>query len=88
MPRCGVPDMPDMGSIMKRKRRYVTANTEWEKTDLTYKIDNYSPDMSQPEIRAEMKRAFKVWSDNSGLTFTEVSSSNADIRISVSVGPL
>lgn len=42
---------------------------------------NYSPDLDPAVIDDAFKRAFKVWSDVTPLTFTQIYSGEADIMI-------
>lgn len=42
---------------------------------------NYSPDLDRAVIDDAFKRAFKVWSDVTPLTFTQIYSGEADIMI-------
>lgn len=89
-PRCGVRDDVEPSFLNKRRRkRYVTANSKWEKSDLTFRILNSTPDMSANRVRRIIHDAFKVWSDVSPLTFTEVQHSHpkdADILIMFAEG--
>ncbi|XP_006035838.1 matrix metalloproteinase-9 [Alligator sinensis] len=72
-PRCGVPDV---GSFLT-----FEGNLKWDHTDLTYRVTNYSPDLDASVINDAFKRAFKVWSAVTPLTFTQVYSGEADIMI-------
>lgn len=42
---------------------------------------NYSPDLDRAVIDDAFQRAFKVWSDVTPLTFTQIYSGEADIMI-------
>ncbi|XP_077625830.1 interstitial collagenase [Crocuta crocuta] len=72
--RCGVPDVAE----------YVLmeGNPRWDRTDLTYRIENYTPDLPRAEVDDAIEKAFKLWSDVSPLTFTKVFEGQADIMIS------
>ncbi|XP_063161920.1 matrix metalloproteinase-27-like [Candoia aspera] len=70
-PRCGVPDIG----------QYVLALPGWGKTKLTYRIVNYTPDMSRADVDASIKKAFEVWSSVSPLTFIRIHRGRADIMI-------
>lgn len=61
-PRCGVSDH-------KVGKKYVDA--KWNRKDLSYHYDNYTPDLPQAKVRELTEKAFKYWSDVSPLTFTE-----------------
>ncbi|XP_029303927.1 collagenase 3-like [Cottoperca gobio] len=75
-PRCGVPD----GNIA----RFSTFgnNPKWEKNSLTYRIVNYTPDMSESEIDDSIEKALQVWAKVTPLRFTRMYSGTADIMIS------
>ncbi|XP_037697162.1 interstitial collagenase [Choloepus didactylus] len=73
-PRCGVPDVAQFV--------LTEGNPRWEKTHLTYRIKNYTPDLPQADVDQAIAKAFKLWSDVSPLTFTKVFEGEADIMIS------
>ena len=80
--RCGDPDI-GKGAFKRSERikRYV-AQTPWGKTALTYKIENFDNDLSEEVQRAEIAKAFKLWTNASELTVSEVQGSTpADINI-------
>ena len=80
--RCGDPDI-GKGAFKgsERIKRYV-AQTPWGKTALTYKIESFDNDLSEEVQRAEIAKAFKLWTDASELTVSEVQGSTpADINI-------
>uniref|UniRef100_A0A8B9EME4 Matrix metallopeptidase 9 n=1 Tax=Anser cygnoides TaxID=8845 RepID=A0A8B9EME4_ANSCY len=72
-PRCGVPDV---GGFLT-----FEGDLKWDHMDLTYRVMNYSPDLDRAVIDDAFKRAFKVWSDVTPLTFTQIYSGEADIMI-------
>lgn len=72
-PRCGVPDH---GGFL-----LTPGNPKWKQTDLTYRIINYTPQLSKADVEAAIEKAFEVWSNASQLTFTKVSQGEADINI-------
>uniref|UniRef100_F6VC12 Matrix metallopeptidase 1 n=1 Tax=Callithrix jacchus TaxID=9483 RepID=F6VC12_CALJA len=73
-PRCGVPDVA----------RFVLTegNPRWEKTHLTYRIENYTPDLPRADVDHAIEKAFQLWSNVTPLTFTKVPKGQADIMIS------
>ncbi|XP_032076036.1 interstitial collagenase-like [Thamnophis elegans] len=73
-PRCGVPDL---GTY-----RLTDGNPKWEKTSITYRIVNYTPDMPRSDTDEAIRKAFEVWSNVSPLTFTRMYEGEADIKIS------
>ncbi|KJD42566.1 matrixin family metalloprotease [Paenibacillus terrae] len=81
IPRCGFPD---------RRVGFVEFNehgNRWPNTNLTYRIENFTIDLTEEQVRSAIASAFKLWSDVTPLTFTEVdNNSNADIKIKFVVG--
>ncbi|XP_074527741.1 matrix metalloproteinase-18-like [Halichoeres trimaculatus] len=75
-PRCGFPD----GKVA----RYSTfgRDLKWQKNSLTYRIENYTPDMSQAEVDDSIQKALQVWANVTPLRFTRIYSGTADIMIS------
>uniref|UniRef100_A0A8C9YZ18 interstitial collagenase n=1 Tax=Sander lucioperca TaxID=283035 RepID=A0A8C9YZ18_SANLU len=75
-PRCGVPDT--------NIARFSTfgKNLKWEKNSLTYRIENYTPDMSVSEVDDSIEKALQVWAKVTPLRFTRIYSGTADIMIS------
>ncbi|XP_033002081.1 stromelysin-1-like [Lacerta agilis] len=72
-PRCGNPDVGGFG--------FFPGQPKWEKTDLTYRIVNHTPDMDSSDVYEEIAKAFKVWSRVTPLTFKPVQAGDADIMI-------
>ncbi|XP_070799765.1 matrix metalloproteinase-18-like [Pituophis catenifer annectens] len=62
-PRCGVSDVSEGQKAPIRI---------WNKKVLTYRINNYTPDLPRRTIEAAIARAFQVWSDVTPLTFQKV----------------
>ena len=54
--------------------------------DLTFKIVNFTPDLSKQETRDTIVAAFGVWSKVAPLTFTETDDNNADIKVKFVAG--
>ncbi|NP_001164610.1 interstitial collagenase precursor [Oryctolagus cuniculus] len=73
-PRCGVPDVAQFV--------LTPGNPRWEQTHLTYRIENYTPDLSRADVDNAIEKAFQLWSNVTPLTFTKVSKGQADIMIS------
>jgi Matrixin/Putative peptidoglycan binding domain len=65
-PRCGVFD------LVKEHKRFVAVGTKWDKTDLTYRFENFTPDLNQDSIKKAIEIALKQWTSVSPLTFSEV----------------
>ncbi|XP_065117036.1 collagenase 3-like [Paramisgurnus dabryanus] len=77
-PRCGVPDVAAYSAS--------EGDSKWKKNDLTYRIENYTPDMRKADVDAAFQKALQVWSDVTPLRFTRIFSGTADIMISFAVG--
>ncbi|XP_039714691.1 interstitial collagenase isoform X4 [Pteropus medius] len=72
--RCGVPDVAQFV--------LTEGNPRWERTHLTYRIENYTPDLPRADVNYAIEKAFQLWSNVSPLTFTQVFEGQADIMIS------
>ncbi|KAL6099202.1 mmp1 [Pungitius sinensis] len=75
-PRCGVPD--------SNIAHFSTfgGKPKWNRKNLTYRIENYTPDMSQSEVDESIGKALQVWAKVTPLRFTRINSGTADIMIS------
>nr|XP_054766712.1 matrix metalloproteinase-19-like [Lytechinus pictus] len=74
-------------SFRHRFRRYSIQGSEWKKTNITYHFKNFSPDLTEAEIRDAVGRAFQIWADVTPLTFSEAMDPNtADIIIRFATG--
>ncbi|XP_071945161.1 matrix metalloproteinase-18-like [Antedon mediterranea] len=72
-PRCGIPDeISGNEAHSTRRRRNAFQGSAWEKRNLKYYIGNRTTDLKPSEIQDGIEYAVKLWSDNSGLTFTQV----------------
>lgn len=65
----------------RRRKRYTEAPSMWKRTNLTFRLINYSADMSRSKTREVIRDAFTLWSDSTQLEFTEATSGEADIMI-------
>ncbi|XP_003780846.1 matrix metalloproteinase-27 [Otolemur garnettii] len=70
-PRCGLPDVGQYGYTLPG----------WTKHNLTYRLMNYTPDMTRADVDEAIQKAFKVWSKVTPLIFTRISKGAADIMI-------
>ncbi len=71
-PRCGFPDTAE----------FVAQGNKWNTNNLRYGFVEFTPDLTQAQIRAAVTTAFGYWSAVTPLTFTEVANSaNPEIRI-------
>ncbi|XP_020667514.3 macrophage metalloelastase [Pogona vitticeps] len=71
-PRCGVPDVLEYSTFPERPK--------WNRNSLTYRIKNYTDDLSKRTVETTMAKALKVWSDVTPLKFTKTTGP-ADIEI-------
>ncbi|XP_029302302.1 uncharacterized protein LOC115017756 [Cottoperca gobio] len=72
-PRCGVSDISRYG--------HFSGKPKWEKRLITYKITQYTPDLTQSQVDATIGKAFQLYSDVIPLDFKQVTSGTADILI-------
>ncbi|XP_056417550.1 matrilysin-like [Hyla sarda] len=72
-PRCGMPDVAEFTTFQGRPR--------WQKTSITYRILNYTPDLPSSVVDDSIQKALNVWSQVTPLRFTKVNSGDADILI-------
>uniref|UniRef100_A0A671EIK0 Matrix metallopeptidase 12 n=1 Tax=Rhinolophus ferrumequinum TaxID=59479 RepID=A0A671EIK0_RHIFE len=72
-PRCGVPDVYNF--------RIMPGRPVWKKHLITYRINNYTPDMKRADVAYALQKAFQVWSDVTPLKFRKINAGEADIMI-------
>ncbi|XP_004604864.2 macrophage metalloelastase [Sorex araneus] len=72
-PRCGVPDVQHFSTMPGRP--------VWKKRVISYRINNYTPDMSREDVDYAIQRAFHVWSEVTPLRFRKINYGVADIMI-------
>ncbi|XP_072042586.1 matrix metalloproteinase-18-like [Amphiura filiformis] len=71
-PRCGVADIQP-GIVPpgnRRRRRFTLLGDPWDSTSLSYRFNNYTPDLSLSQVRSAIERALGVWAEVTPLTFT------------------
>uniref|UniRef100_A0A667WSR6 Peptidase metallopeptidase domain-containing protein n=1 Tax=Myripristis murdjan TaxID=586833 RepID=A0A667WSR6_9TELE len=72
-PRCGVSDISRYGHFPGRPK--------WTKRLITYRITQYTSDLSQRQVDATIAQAFQLYSDVIPLDFKQIYSGTADIMI-------
>ncbi len=71
-PRCGFPDTAE----------FTAEGRKWTRNNLTYGFQNFTPDLSQAQVRTAIQQALQLWADVTPLTFAEVGiGANPDIVI-------
>ncbi|KAK2870921.1 hypothetical protein Q8A67_023448 [Cirrhinus molitorella] len=80
-PRCGVSDVRSL----KTSNLMSEGSPKWKTNPLTYRIENYTPDMTKAEVDHSIRRALQVWAEVTPLQFTRIYSDRygtPDIMIS------
>ncbi|XP_025212627.1 macrophage metalloelastase [Theropithecus gelada] len=72
-PRCGVPDVHHF--------RAMPRGQIWRKHYITYRINNYTPDMNRKDVDYAIQKAFQVWSNVTPLKFSRINTGVADILV-------
>ena len=62
------------------------SGTKWSVNKITYKISKYPRDLAASKVDSEIEKAFKVWSDNSGLIFEKTTLDKVKIDIQFAKG--
>ncbi|XP_073677437.1 collagenase 3-like [Garra rufa] len=75
--RCGNPDVAAYSTFAERPK--------WETNKLTYRIVNYTPDMTRAQVDNSIARALQVWAAVTPLKFTRIRRGTADIKISFAI---
>ncbi|XP_041865179.1 matrix metallopeptidase 30 [Melanotaenia boesemani] len=77
-PRCGFTDIARYG--------YFDGRPKWDKTVVTYRITDYTQDLSQSVVDETIAKAFKLYNDVIPLDFKKTDSDTADIKIMFKAG--
>ncbi|KAG7278506.1 hypothetical protein CRUP_004115, partial [Coryphaenoides rupestris] len=76
--RCGVPDVAEYNLFPR--------NLKWAKNNITFRIENFTPDMKKADVVRAIRQAFNVWASVTPLTFKRLHRGTADIMISFGAG--
>lgn len=69
-PRCGLPDVNiEDGAARTRMKRFALQGSRWKKEKLTYSVGRYPSGLSRSEVDTDVKKAFNMWQQASGLSF-------------------
>src|SRR5215210_3032040 len=81
-PRCGVPDflISKETSSNEKGEEFVYTGSKWDTLNLTYRIENFTPDLTQDIVRRAIRDGLNQWSSVTPLRFSEVTSAG-DVRI-------
>jgi Matrixin/Putative peptidoglycan binding domain len=77
IPRCGVPDNPSNLPTLN----FVPNGQRWGKTNLTYRFNSFTADLTQANIENAIIQAFNLWSQVTPLTFIPINAGTPDILI-------
>ena len=67
------------------KSLYV-AGSKWPDPNLSYRITQYTSDISKSQVNADVRKALNMWAEVSGLTFNEIDEGLADITVLFAAG--
>jgi peptidoglycan hydrolase-like protein with peptidoglycan-binding domain len=81
-PRCSFPDYyGTRQAAAAGGASFVASGLRWQKNNLTYSFNNFTPDLSNDAVRADVRNALGRWAGVTTLSFTEVGSGSGDMRI-------
>ncbi len=85
-PRCGFPDRP-VGGVPGRPTAgreqvssFVAQGNRWPSGRLTYGFQEFTPDLTQAQVRAAIVAALDLWAQAASLTFSEAAGPDMVIR--------
>ena len=61
----------DNGGLYDLGTRYVLQGSKWNKTSLTYYINNTSSSLTAPQRESIIQMAFQRWTEVTNLSFTQ-----------------
>ncbi|XP_045471209.1 matrilysin-like isoform X2 [Harmonia axyridis] len=82
MPRCGVKDL--MGQSGKRKKRFDTEGSTWEKRNITYRINKYPTKLKRDNVDSIIRKAFDLWAKHAEINFESRKNSNEKVDMDIS----
>lgn len=89
----GVVDEPTLGLMNKERcgfpdtAEFVAQGNKWSTTNLRYGFNEFTPDLTQAQVRAALSTALGYWSAVTPLQFSEVPvANNPEIRIRFAAG--
>uniref|UniRef100_A0A672HCV5 Matrix metallopeptidase 30 n=1 Tax=Salarias fasciatus TaxID=181472 RepID=A0A672HCV5_SALFA len=77
-PRCGFTDV--------LRYSHFEGGPKWDKTVITYRVTEYTPDLTQSEVDETLAKALKLYGDVTPLDFKQIDSGTADIMIKFTPG--
>ncbi|KAL4647239.1 collagenase 3-like [Arapaima gigas] len=75
--RCGVPDVGEYNLFPR--------NLKWQKTNITFRITNYTPDLDKSDVDRAVHNALNLWSEVTPLKFKKLHEGIADIMIAFGI---
>jgi peptidoglycan hydrolase-like protein with peptidoglycan-binding domain len=86
-PRCSFPDYYGMRQARAAgAASFVASGARWGKSSITYSFNNFTGDLSNDAVRADIRNALNRWAGVTPLSFSEVGSGSGDMRIGFYVG--
>jgi len=65
----------------RRRKRYALQGSRWKKKTLTYKVGKYPTNLTRSQVDRDVRKAFNMWSQASGLKFVSKKFGSVDIEI-------
>lgn len=81
-PRCSFPDYYGVRQAKAAGvASFVASGARWGKSNITYSFNNFTGDLSNDAVRADIRNSLNRWAGVTPLSFTEVGSGSGDMRI-------